>query len=112
VRVRYDTQTGDTTVDGRPFSEVFPPDPPGYAAAAPWMVLNEPIRLRGNRYVKYGQPRVLGPGEVERAGEYQGTPLFREAGESGDPVILYIPVLPGCVFQPYENTANVGAVRG
>jgi hypothetical protein len=112
VRVRYNTQTGDTTVAGRPFSEVFPPDPPGYAAGARWMILNEPIPFRGRRYVKYGRARVLGAREVERTGEYQGTPLFREAGESGDPIVLYVPVLPGCVFQPYQNTANVGAVRG
>jgi hypothetical protein len=112
VSVHYNTRTGDTTVNGRAFSEAFPPEAPGYAAAAPWMVLNEPIRFRGNRYVKYGRARVLGAWEVERAGEYQGTPLFREAGESGDPVVLYIPVSPGCVFQPYQNIANVAAVRG
>lgn len=113
VRVRYNTQTGDTTMDGRPFSQVFPPDAPGYAAAAPWMVLNEPISFRGYRYIKYGLPRVFGVREVERAGEYHGTPLFTEAG-TGDrlPALLLVPVRPGCEFQTYQTSFEGNAVRG
>jgi hypothetical protein len=113
VRARYDTQTGDTTVDGRPFGEVFPPDTPGYAASASWMILNEPIPFRGYRYIKYGRPRVFLPREVEPAGEYQGTPLFTEAG-TGDrlPALLLVPVRPGCEFQTYQTSFEGNAVRG
>ena len=113
VRVRYDVATGDTTVDGRPFSQVFPPDAPGYAASASWMILNEPIPFRGYRYIKYGRPRVFGVREVQRAGEYRGTPLFIEA-EAGDglPALLLVPVRPGCEFQTYQTSFEANAVRG
>jgi hypothetical protein len=113
VSVRYNTQTGDTTVDGRPFNEVFPPDAPGYAASAPWMILNEPIPFRGYRYSKYGRPREFGVREVERAGEYQGTSLFIEAGtEDRLPALLLVPVRPGCEFQTYQTSFEGNAVRG
>lgn len=113
VSVHYNTRTGDTTVNGRPFDEVFPPEAPGYAAAAPWMILNEPIPFRGYRYIKYGQPRVFGGWEVERAGEYQGTPLFTEAG-TGDrlPALLLVPLRRGCEFQTYQTSFEGNAVRG
>ena len=113
VEVGYNTRTGDTTVNGRSFREVFPPGAPGYAAAAPWMILNEPIPFRRQRYVKYGQPRVVGVWELERAGEYQGTPLFTEVG-TGDrlPALLLVPIRPGCEFQTYQNSFEGNAVRG
>jgi len=113
VEVRYNTRTGDTTVNGRPFGEVFPADAPGYAASASWMILNEPIPFRGYRYIKYGRPRVFGVWELERAGEYQGTPLFTEAG-TGDrlPALLLVPVRPGCEFQTYQTSFEGNAVRG
>jgi hypothetical protein len=119
VPVQYDTRTGDTLVDGRPFSTVYP-DTLGYAAGAAWYASGEPMVLDRNRFVKYGLPRVILPHELlTRAGEYRGVPLFVERekvvaetvhGQTSD--IRYVPVRPGCEFQPYENHADVGAVRG
>jgi hypothetical protein len=119
VRAQYETRTTDTLVDGRPFAAVYP-DTIGYAAAAEWYANDEYITLNGRRYVKYGLPRVILPHELlTRAGEYQGVPLFAEEGkvvaetEHGQTSdIRYVPVRPGCEFQPYEHHANVGAVRG
>ncbi|HST61730.1 MAG TPA: hypothetical protein VLK84_23725 [Longimicrobium sp.] len=119
VPAQYDTRTGDTLVDGRPFAAAYP-DTVGYAAGAEWYVNGEYITLDRKRFVKSGLPRVILPHELlTRAGEYRGVPLFAErekvveVTEQWQPSdIRYVPVRPGCEFQPYENGADVGAVRG
>jgi hypothetical protein len=102
----YNTQTGDTTWTGGT------PSMSGYAAGAPWFINNEAITVMNRRYVRYGLPRVLGVNEVTRGGEYQGVPLFVEAGAMGTPEVLYVPVRPGCEFQPYQLETKAGGVRG
>jgi hypothetical protein len=112
VAVEYDTRTGDTTVAGRPFSEVYPLAD-GYAANAAWYVENEPIVFtRGRRHVKYGLPRVLGRSDLTPVGEYRGVSVFAEAGAAEPYRVLYVLTRPGCEFQPYMDTADYGAVRG
>ena len=109
VPVQYSTATGDTLVDGRPFSEAYPTDE-GYAATAEWFVRDEVVTLDGRRYVKYGLPRALGVDDLAPAGEYRGVPVFEQRGEE-DELVRYVAVRPGCVFQPYEGP-HYGAVRG
>ncbi|HST61920.1 MAG TPA: hypothetical protein VLK84_24680 [Longimicrobium sp.] len=111
VQVQYNTQSGDTTVNGRRFSEAYPATT-GYAAGAAWFINNEPITVNGRRYVKYGLPRVLGVTEVTRTADYMGVPVFAEAGATGATEVLYVPVRPGCEFQPYQLDVKVGGVRG
>jgi hypothetical protein len=107
VTAMYNTQTGDTTVNGQPI-----PATTGYAAGATWYINNEPITVMGRRYVRYGLPRVLGVNEVARAADYQGVAVFAEAGAQGTPEVLYVPVRPGCEFQPYQLEVKAGGVRG
>jgi hypothetical protein len=107
VRAMYNTQTGDTTVNGQPI-----PATTGYAAGATWYINNEPITVGGRRYVRYGLPRVLGVSEVTRTADYMGVPVFAEAGALGTPEVLYVPVRPGCEFQPYQLEVKAGGVRG
>ncbi len=102
----YNTQTGDTTWTGGPQSMT------GYAAGAPWFINNEPVTVMGRRYVRYGLPRVLGINDVSRVADYQGIPVFAEAGMTGTPEVLYVPVRPGCEFQPYQLEVKAGGVRG
>jgi hypothetical protein len=102
----YNTQTGDTTWTGGS------PSMTGYAAGASWFINNEAITVMNRRYVRYGLPRVLAVNEVMRSGEYQGIPLFAEAGMTGTPEVLYVPVRPGCEFQPYQLETKAGGVRG
>lgn len=118
VPAQYDARTGDTLVNGRPLAAVRR-DTVGYAAAAEWYVRGEHLAVDRRRYVKYGLPREILPELLTRAGEYRGVRLFAaretvsqatEHGQTSD--IRYVPVRPGCVFQPYEHHANVGAVRG
>jgi hypothetical protein len=111
VEVGYNTQTGDTTYQGRPFSQAFPATV-GYAAGAAWYINNEPITVNGRRYVRYGLPRVLGVTEVSRIVDYQGVSVFAEMGAQGTPEVLYVPVRPGCEFQPYQLEVKAGGVRG
>jgi hypothetical protein len=111
VTARYVATTGDTMIDGRPFSEVHPATE-GYAADAAWFIANEPLVLGGFRYVKYGAPRVLLPHELVRAREYRGVPLFAEPPGGDRPPVVYVPVRPGCVFQSYQDLLEMRGVRG
>jgi hypothetical protein len=111
VTAQYNRTTGDTTVNGQRFSVAYPATT-GYAASATWYINNEPITVNGRRYVKYGLPRVLGVNEVTRVADYMGVPVFAEAGATGATEVLYIPVRPGCEFQPYQVDVKVGGVRG
>jgi hypothetical protein len=105
------TPNRDTTYQGRRFSEAFPATV-GYAGGAVWYINNEPITVNGRRYVRYGLPRVLGTNEVTRTADYQGVPVFAETGAQGTPEVLYVPVRPGCEFQPYQLEVKAGGVRG
>ena len=109
VTVSYDTQTGDTTAaDGRRFAEAFPLTA-AYAANQTWYIDNEPIELGDDAYVKYGLPRVLGVNEVYPFDEFRTVTLFAEPVE-GTPEVLYVPVRPGCEFQPYQRDVDYDAV--
>jgi hypothetical protein len=111
VTAQYNTATGDTTVNGQRFATAYPATT-GYAAGATWYINNQPITVNGRRYVKYGLPRVLGTTEVTRTADYMGVPVFAEAGATGATEVLYVPVRPGCEFQPYQLDVKVGGVRG
>jgi hypothetical protein len=50
--------------------------------------------------------------EVTRTADFQGVPVFAEAGATGATEVLYVPVRPGCEFQPYQLDVKVGGVRG
>lgn len=107
----YDPARGDTTMNGQPFRTAHPAGAQ-YAAGARWFIDDEAITVMGRRYVKYGLPRVLGAGEVARAGEHRGVPVFAERGRTGPAEVLYLPVRPGCEFQPYQTETKTGGVRG
>ncbi|HEY0037713.1 MAG TPA: hypothetical protein VGB66_13540 [Longimicrobium sp.] len=111
VEAEYTSATGDTTVAGRRFGEAYPATAPAYAAGTGWYIQGEPIMIDRRRYVKYGLPRVLGVNEVTRVGDHQGVPVFAETGTTR-PDVVYVPVRPGCEFQPYQSEVKSGAVRG
>jgi hypothetical protein len=107
--------TGDTLIGDRPYRELHPASSPPYAAGESWFVGMEPISAGKGRYsrkVRYGLPRVLRPSDLQRYGEYMGIPTFVESGSTGFPEVVYLPVSPGCVFQPYQSSFNGSEVRG
>jgi hypothetical protein len=98
-------------VAGRPFGQAYPATAPAYAAGAAWYIQGDRITVDGRRFVKFGLPRVLGVNDVARAGEYQGVPVFAQAG-TARPDVVYVAIRPGCEFQPYQTEVKSGAVRG
>ena len=110
VSAQYNPTAGDTTVNGQPFATAHPTGAQ-YAANATWFINNEPVTFQNRRFVKYGLPRVLGVNEVTRVGEFQGVSLFAETGQTR-PDVVYVPVRPGCEFQPYQVEQKTGSVRG
>jgi len=101
VEIEYNPQRGDSTYQSRPFSAAFPTDST-YALNAAWYRDNEPIAFARGRYVKYGLPRILGTTDVVPFGDFQGVTVFAEPTMNRDrPEVIYIPVRPGCEFQPY-----------
>jgi hypothetical protein len=115
LRLSYNSATGDTTVNGRPVAEALPPAA-AYAGSAPWYVNAEPIVLDGVTMVKYGLPRVVGVGELRRAGEFRGVGVYVPADGSSDrrgrPELAYVPVRAGCEFQAYQSAGSAAEVRG
>lgn len=102
ANVIYNPATGDSTYRGQRFGDAFPVTP-SFAQNADWYVNDEPVMYKGRRYVKYGLPRLLGPGDVVSDGEILGVPVFVEP--SGPFVgVMYVPVKPACEFQPYTTT--------
>jgi hypothetical protein len=104
VRAYYIESTSDTIVQGRYFADVYPVTA-AFARNAEWYASNEPVTYTTHRYVKYGLPRILGPGDVVHVGDFRGVPVFAEPSVGGDEVI-YLPVQPRCEFQTYVRTGN------
>lgn len=111
VPAEYDPRTGDTIVAGRPFAEVYPASTPPYAAGADWYASGGMVVFERRRYVRYGLPRVVPADSLRRVGEFRGIPLFAEDASAAFRFV-YVPVRPGCEFQPYWFAATVGEVRG
>lgn len=101
VIVEIVPDNGDTLVDGRRFSDVFPTNSPPYATGALWFIRNGPLRFKRRLYHGGNHPpQVIASNLLQNVGSYEGVPLFAEAGDS-IPEIIYIPLRPGCVFQSY-----------
>ena len=77
------------------------PTPEQAARGKSWFINNEKIELLGKAYVKYGLPRVLGPGDVDHGADYRGVAVGFEAGSTQRDVIYVFTEAP-CEFQPYQ----------
>jgi antitoxin component YwqK of YwqJK toxin-antitoxin module len=107
VTTDYDPATGNYSIKvngvAKPFDEIHPPTGKDYAGSATWYINNEPVVLNGQRYVKYGLPRILYTNEVQKTSEYKQVGVYVEAGSKGIAEVIYIPVRRGCEFQPYQQ---------
>lgn len=81
----------------------------GYAEEESWFRGAKPIRQYGHLYVKYGPQRVVPANALTRGADHRGTPVFLDRNDTERPSALYIPVAPGCVFQPYVDERYAGA---
>ena len=111
VEAMVSPATGDTLVNQRRFSEVYP-ETMGYAATQDFYIRGEAVTWNRTRYVQFGLTRIIPANALIRAGEYQGVPVFRERHVTGTPDVLYMPVRSGCEFQVYQREQAVRGVRG
>lgn len=94
---------GDTLVNGLPFRNVHPISNPPYIAGAGWYENHEPIRLGERDYATNHPPQVIAPELLRFMARYRGVPVFRAVDEDVKrPSYVYLPVRPGCVFQPFS----------
>jgi hypothetical protein len=114
VTATFNPATGDTMVmqagAERRFAEAYPATT-GYAAGATWYVNDQPVRLNNRNYVKFGLTRVIDASQLTKSTDYQGVPVFTETGAATQPEVIYVPVRPGCEFQPYQLQTQI-RVRG
>jgi hypothetical protein len=75
----------------------------GYAAKEAWFQGGAAIRQYSRRYVKYGPRRTVQAAALTRGADHEGIPVFLDRNDTQRPRALYIPVQPGCVFQPYVD---------
>jgi hypothetical protein len=111
VEAMVSPATGDTLVNQRRFSDVYP-ETMGYAATRDFYIRSEAVTWNRTRYVQFGLTRIIPANALIRAGEYQGVPVFRERNVTGTSDVLYMPVRSGCEFQVYQREQAVRGVRG
>jgi hypothetical protein len=73
----------------------------GYAKNERWFSRKSPIRQYARRYLPYGPRRVVPVSALTRGADHEGVPVFLDRRDVKQPDALYVPVEPGCVFQPY-----------
>lgn len=113
-----DPHTGDTLVAGRPLRDVIPATE--YAEDQRWFEEHEVVRVAPHpyRYMKYGLPRSLSPSDLREpglrwVGKVRGVDVFVERDQKEmRNAVIYVAFSAGCIFQPYEDTALYGPVRG
>jgi hypothetical protein len=111
VTAMYNPTTGDTTVSGQPFSSAYPTRSPEYAAGTSWYIQSDSLMFEGDEYVRFGVTRTVPHTQLMRAGDFEGTNVFVETGAMAPYSVIYVPVRPGCEFQPYQMR-EVIRVRG
>jgi hypothetical protein len=104
ANVDYNTTTGEKTLtyNGKVVAFETLGESKAYAQLTPWFKNNEQITYKGKKFVKYGLPRVLGVTEIELSDKYKDVGVYIERGYAGKVEVIYIPVRPGCEFQPYQ----------
>lgn len=105
VTATFNPATGDTMVAGQRFATAHPATAPTYAAGANWYVQSDQMRFTDRDWVRFGVTRVIQPAQLQRVGEVQGTQVFAETGATAPYQVLYVPVRPGCEFQPFQPRA-------
>ena len=77
----------------------------GFAEARqrPWYINGDPITFQGQRYEKYGLPRILSPSEVRFGDEYDGQGIMVDPMATEHYVVYLIVNGMACEFQPYQR---------
>jgi hypothetical protein len=107
VQAMFNPATRDTLVDGEPFAERYPATAPTYAAGASWFISSDTLRLSNKTYVKFGVTRRVPPEQLRSVGAVMGTSVFAESNAAAPQSVVYVPVRPGCEFQPYAERQTI-----
>jgi hypothetical protein len=107
VTATFNPATSDTMIAGQRFTQRYPAQAPMYAAGQSWMIQQQPVTFQNREYVPFGVTRVIQPPQLQRVGEFQGTAVFAETGAATPHQVVYVPVRPGCEFQPYQLRAAI-----
>ena len=97
----FDPVARETTVAGKPFPDAHPATAPTYAEGTSWFASSDPLSFNPAAYVKFGVVRAMLPAQLSRVGEVMGTGVFAESHAAAPRGVVYVPVRPGCAFQPY-----------
>lgn len=111
VAASFRPAMNDTVIGGRAFAQAHPATAPDYAVGASWFIQQDRVDFVDGTWVKFGVTRVIQPSQLQRVGEMMGTPLFADVGRQAPYDVVYVPVRPGCEFQPYQDAATI-QVRG
>jgi hypothetical protein len=85
------------------FSSIYSvADTLAYAATKGWFIDNRRLRLGETVYAKEGSLRFLPFDQLTRVSSVTGIPVFSAEDMPRPYDHLYIPVAPGCIFQPYD----------
>jgi hypothetical protein len=87
------------------------PKPSVYVGSSSWFIESKPVVFKRKKYVKYGLPRVLGVGDVNKVGIYKKAGVFAEPSAPRIPEVIYLPVREGCEFQPYQIDPTPALVK-
>lgn len=108
VSAQYNPATGDTTVaGGARFSTQYSAAAPTYAGGATWFINTDSVTFNNRQYVKFGVTRVIPATQLTSGGTVQGTTVFTESGAASPAQVIYVPVRPGCEFQPYQLRTTI-----
>lgn len=77
----------------------------GYAAGEPWFEQHAPIEFDGLRYLTEGHLPLTIPDEhLARIGSLGKVGIYAEAATTGTHPVIYIPLRPGGVYQPFRTS--------
>ena len=65
-------------------------------------IKHEAIEIDGEKFEKFGLPRVLWAGEFKYVGDYQGVPIAVGTLEPDESVVYLMLGSGKCEFQPYQ----------
>lgn len=71
-----------------------------------WFDAKTPIVFRGRTYKVYGNPRIVGPNELQVIGEHDKVAVSAEKGDAAADVIWILDHGLDCAFQPYAAEAK------
>ena len=111
INATFRVATNDTVIGTQAFAQAHPATAPNYAAGANWFIQADSMSFNDRTWTKFGLTRQIPATQLTRVGDVQGTSVFVQTGEQAPYGTVFVPVRPGCEFQPYQPREQI-RVRG